>query len=383
MKSPVIVFVIISFVLSVINTSVDAKGQISSPLIPIVSIIPNYPERAAENKIEGYVKLEFTITKKGSVKDVIVVDSRPNELFNREATRALLRFKYIPKVVNGNVVSQRATQIIEFKLSNLKKNAKNRNANKSRLIITQANIKPKTKYKKLNYVDVAILDKGEEFNSEIISWQPLGNPIYYYKVKQALKENAQKQFDETHGLFKQFYKIYTSNTHPPILLTEYSSLNFTNSYPKLKFKSKLSLKSSGEVQSYKIIKFPKKMWYYKELFEKELKKLNFLPTKLKGKPVPSEIVLEGSIVVTTKMDVFKNWLISKYYLMVKPPKQWVRLVLLINKNGKVKGVKVVESSNKKFENEAIRAVKKYRFPRKKSDYQLIKVIDFKIPKDNS
>ncbi|MGM0480445.1 MAG: energy transducer TonB [Pseudomonadota bacterium] len=73
---------------------------------PIVRIEPRYPPSAARNGTEGWVQLRFTIATDGSVTDVEVIDSEPRRVFDREARRALLRWKYKPKVVDGTAVEQ-------------------------------------------------------------------------------------------------------------------------------------------------------------------------------------------------------------------------------------------------------------------------------------
>jgi protein TonB len=45
-----------------------------------------------------------------------VVDSDPPRIFNREAIRAILKWKFKPRVVEGVAVERRATQLIEFNL---------------------------------------------------------------------------------------------------------------------------------------------------------------------------------------------------------------------------------------------------------------------------
>jgi protein TonB len=89
-----------------------AEGDI----IPIVVIRPMYPRDAAIGGIEGWVKVEFTITAVGTVKDPRVVDSKPARIFNREAVRAILKWKFKPRVLDGVAVERRATQIIDFSL---------------------------------------------------------------------------------------------------------------------------------------------------------------------------------------------------------------------------------------------------------------------------
>jgi protein TonB len=89
-----------------------AEGDI----IPVVVIRPMYPREAAMSGTEGWVKVEFTITEAGTVKNPRVVDSKPPRIFNREAIRAIVKWKFKPRVVEGVAVERRATQIIDFTL---------------------------------------------------------------------------------------------------------------------------------------------------------------------------------------------------------------------------------------------------------------------------
>jgi protein TonB len=91
-----------------------AEGDI----IPIVRINPIYPREAAIAGTEGWVKLEFIITETGTVKSPKVIDAQPPRVFNREAIRAILKWKFKPRVVDGVAVERTATQTIDFKLEN-------------------------------------------------------------------------------------------------------------------------------------------------------------------------------------------------------------------------------------------------------------------------
>ncbi len=89
--------------------SVSADTNIGGPggmniaegdYLPIVRVAPVYPARALSRGLEGYVDMSFTVTAAGTVKDPIVLFST-SSLFERAATRAVLKFKYKPRVVDG------------------------------------------------------------------------------------------------------------------------------------------------------------------------------------------------------------------------------------------------------------------------------------------
>jgi protein TonB len=73
---------------------------------PIVRINPRYPPEAARDGISGWVLLRFTIDEMGGVTNVEVIDSNPRRMFDQEARRALLRWKYKPKIIDGKAVAQ-------------------------------------------------------------------------------------------------------------------------------------------------------------------------------------------------------------------------------------------------------------------------------------
>ena len=68
--------------------------------LPIVRVAPVYPARALSRGLEGFVDLSFTVTTAGTVEDPIVLQST-SSLFERAAIRAVLKFKYKPRVVDG------------------------------------------------------------------------------------------------------------------------------------------------------------------------------------------------------------------------------------------------------------------------------------------
>jgi len=88
--------------------------------IPLVRIQPMYPRSAAERRIEGWVLLEFTISKKGTVKNPRVIEAKPPGVFDRAALQAIRKWKYKPKIQNGVPMETVGVQVqLTFKLDEM------------------------------------------------------------------------------------------------------------------------------------------------------------------------------------------------------------------------------------------------------------------------
>jgi TonB family protein len=75
----------------------------NAEFLPIVRVAPIYPTQAAQQRLEGHVIVEFTVTETGTVADVTVVESS-DSIFEQSAMDAALRFRYRPRIVNGEPV---------------------------------------------------------------------------------------------------------------------------------------------------------------------------------------------------------------------------------------------------------------------------------------
>lgn len=102
-----------------VNTAyLSSRGQNFSAM-PVVRVPPDYPQKAAIDGIEGWVNLSFAVDKVGNVVNVEVVDAKPKRIFNAAAKKALKKWKYKPKMVNGQAVMQEDQFVVlEFKLKN-------------------------------------------------------------------------------------------------------------------------------------------------------------------------------------------------------------------------------------------------------------------------
>jgi len=95
-------------------TQGDGTGY--SDLIPLVRISPNYPRNAQRERIEGFVIFELTINPDGTVKSARAIKSQPRGVFEAAAQQAIMKWKFRPKIVDGQGVESKGTQKIDFNL---------------------------------------------------------------------------------------------------------------------------------------------------------------------------------------------------------------------------------------------------------------------------
>ena len=72
--------------------------------LPIVKVAPIYPRRAQSRGVTGYCTVEYTVTKAGTTRDIVPVDCDPSGYFERASVKAAEKFKYKPRVVDGEPI---------------------------------------------------------------------------------------------------------------------------------------------------------------------------------------------------------------------------------------------------------------------------------------
>ena len=73
--------------------------------LPIVKVAPIYPQRALMHGIEGYCVVQYTVTKNGTIRDPFVIEDQcSRSLFHRASIHGALKFKYKPRVVDGQAI---------------------------------------------------------------------------------------------------------------------------------------------------------------------------------------------------------------------------------------------------------------------------------------
>ena len=73
--------------------------------LPIVKVAPIYPQRALLRGIEGYCVVQYTVTRQGKIRDPFVIEDRcTHSMFHGPSLQAALKFKYKPRVINGQAI---------------------------------------------------------------------------------------------------------------------------------------------------------------------------------------------------------------------------------------------------------------------------------------
>lgn len=95
-----------------ITISTDFGQENNATARPIVRVNPSYPPDAARQGIEGWVQLSFDLSPQGTVENIKVVDAEPARIFDREARRALAKWRYQPQLEKGVPVGQSGLQVV-------------------------------------------------------------------------------------------------------------------------------------------------------------------------------------------------------------------------------------------------------------------------------
>jgi protein TonB len=98
----------------------NGSGGSQSDEMPLVRVEPQFPREAIMKGIDrGWVRSSFDLKADGTVTNVRIVDSSPREIFDMAARRAILKWKYRPKIVDGKTVLRKGLKVqLDFGMEN-------------------------------------------------------------------------------------------------------------------------------------------------------------------------------------------------------------------------------------------------------------------------
>ena len=91
-------------------------SDLDRPLITLSRIPPVYPMQAKRMGVEGWVKVRFVVTDRGTVERVTMVDACPPEVFDRSVTQCVSGWRFKPGTVEGMPVNTWAETTVTFHL---------------------------------------------------------------------------------------------------------------------------------------------------------------------------------------------------------------------------------------------------------------------------
>jgi TonB family protein len=94
----------------------SAKPLPASALKITTYVAPTFPSRASERNVEGWVDIEFTVGTDGKTRNVVVTDASHETMFRREATDAVSKWQFEPRVFMGRPIEQTSYTRIRFVL---------------------------------------------------------------------------------------------------------------------------------------------------------------------------------------------------------------------------------------------------------------------------
>ncbi len=95
-----------------VDISIASSGMATGDgeYLPIVKVAPIYPRRAQTRGITGYCIVEYTVTTSGAIRDPQAVDCQPSGVFESASVKAAAKFKYKPRVVDGEAIEVAGVQ---------------------------------------------------------------------------------------------------------------------------------------------------------------------------------------------------------------------------------------------------------------------------------
>ena len=92
----------------------ESMGAGISQLIPIVKVAPRCPREAQMKGINGSVKMLLNVNSSGKVDKISIQSFKPSRVFNAEAIKAVKRWQFKPKTIDGVAVDQKGELVVEF-----------------------------------------------------------------------------------------------------------------------------------------------------------------------------------------------------------------------------------------------------------------------------
>ena len=97
--------------------NIDSDTVVQAGTLPrIREVAAKYPPKAQIDGVQGWVDIDFTISREGLPEELKVRESRPRQIFDRAALASVQQWRFKPIERDGVAVPQRATLRVRFEL---------------------------------------------------------------------------------------------------------------------------------------------------------------------------------------------------------------------------------------------------------------------------
>ena len=88
----------------------NAAESPAPTMFPIEVIVPDYPLKAAIDRIGGFVMVSFEVTAEGVVRNPTISFAQPPEIFNESALAATMKMRFRPQIRRGAPIDVQGVQ---------------------------------------------------------------------------------------------------------------------------------------------------------------------------------------------------------------------------------------------------------------------------------
>ncbi len=323
--------------------------------------MPVYPYHAVWKRLEGWVRIVFIINAEGEVENPRVKDWAGYAGFQKAALKAIKKFKFKPREVDGKPVAMLATQTIEFKLNKRRATRPppkpladliidrlpDYDAHYTVVLADTMRIKSRLQKKNDGEKFLALPEKPFELQRESFSWHdPESGPLQRENEFRII-DWARHQYAGTPGLFRQFLTLPTGANHGPVFYGGVNSLALNAEFSKKvrSLRLRIRVSESGEILNLQAdnpmakdmrIRFP-------EAWAQIVDQLRFLPARKKGQAVTEQVVIRFDVLPLEATD-YIDALVNKY----RPRwdlQHWVKVVYLVDEAGLIEKHQALEYSS--------------------------------------
>lgn len=91
-------------------------GELEGALVALRKSVPEYPQAARRQRVEGWIKIQFVVDEQGRVGQIEVLAAQPQGMFEPSVRRCVVGWRFKAGTIDGRPVKALVHQTIYFRL---------------------------------------------------------------------------------------------------------------------------------------------------------------------------------------------------------------------------------------------------------------------------